>query len=155
MRDQLADAIRHGEAAVERSPGDSRALAFLGMFLMYNGESAKAHPILTSTMRTSPKLDSWYRYYLTLSHTWMGELAAARQSAESYVRQEPIEPYGYMYLAAICDFQGQPEKAAAAIASLKEFSLAFGIANVLRSERYREREKINRIVAAVSRAGLA
>ena len=155
MRDQHADAIRHGEAAVQRSPGDSRALAFLGMFLLFNGEPAKAYPILLSTMRTSPKLDSWYRYYLTLSHLWMGELAAARESADSYVYQEPIEPYGYMYLAAICEFQEHQDQAAAAISSLKTFAPVFGSRNIIRSERYREPEKLERVIAAVGRAGLA
>ncbi|NJM30887.1 MAG: hypothetical protein HC855_13000 [Rhizobiales bacterium] len=154
MRDQHDDAIRWGELAVSRTPGDSRALAFLGMFLMFSGDPAKAHPILMATMRTSPKLDSWYRYYLTLANLWLGNLQTARDSAELYVRQEPVEPYGYMYLAAVRDVQDQKDEARTAIARLREIAPSYGIPNIRRSERYRESEKLDRIVDAVRRAGL-
>ncbi len=152
--DRHEEAISHGQRGVDLAPGDPRALGFLGMIFMFAGEPEKAFPHLKSAMMVTPKSDSWIRYYLTLANLWSGQDAAALQSAEFYVQQEPDEPCGFMYLAAIHQMQSRHVDSAAAIARLREISHAFGLANVRRSEHYKEPEKLKKLLNALSRAGL-
>ena len=84
----------------------------------------------------------------------MGNFAAALESAELYLQQEPDEPYGLMYLAVVYGFQEQNGKAAATVALLKEKFPAFSMKNVLLSEHYKDREKLDRIVSILRTAGL-
>jgi TolB-like protein len=154
-RDQHDEAIRLGERAVDLAPSDFRALGFLGQFYMYAGEAGKAALTLKTAMRLNPHRESWLTYYFTLANLWMGNFAAALESAELYLQQQPDEPYGFMYLAVVYGFQEQDGKAAATVAQLREKFPAFGIKNVILSERYKEREKLDRIVNVLKRAGMS
>ena len=154
MRDQHDEAIRHCERAADLAPSDFRALGFLGQFYIYSGEAKKAAMALKMAMRLNPHRESWLTYYFTLANLWMGNFAAALESAELYLHQEPDEPYGLMYLTAVYGFQEQHGKAAATVAKLREKFPAFGIKNIILSERYREREKLDRILSILRTAGL-
>ena len=154
LRDQHDEAIRLSKRAVDLAPSDFRAVTYLGQCYMFAGEPEKAAITLKTAVRLKPYRESWVTYYLTLSHLWMGNLAAALESAERYLQQEPDEPYGFMYLAVVYGFQEQDGKAAATVAQLKEKFPAFGIKNVILSERYKEREKLDRIVNVLRAAGL-
>jgi TolB-like protein len=149
------EAIRLCERAVELAPSDSLALGFLGQFYLYVGDAGKAAMALKTAMRLTPHRESWLTYYFTLASLWMGNFAAALESAELYLQQEPDEPYGFMYLAAVYGFQEQDGKAAATVALLREKFPAFGIKNVILSERYKERDKLDRIVNILRAGGLS
>jgi tetratricopeptide (TPR) repeat protein len=155
LRDQHDEAIRLSKRAVDLAPSDFRAVTYLGQCYMYAGEPEKAAITLKTAVRLKPYRESWVTYYLTLSHLWMGNFASALESAELYLQQEPEEPYGFMYLTVVYGFQEQDGKAAATVAQLKEKFPAFGIKNVILSERYKEREKLDRIVNVLKRAGMA
>jgi TolB-like protein/two-component SAPR family response regulator/Tfp pilus assembly protein PilF len=155
LRGQHDEAVVLCKKAVELAPSDFRALGFLGQFYMYVGEAEKAAMTLKTAMRLNPHRESWLTYYVTLANLWMGNFATALESAELYLQQEPDEPYGLMYLAVVHGFQGQNGKAAATVALLKEKFPAFGIKNVLLSEHYKDREKLDRIVNILRAAGLS
>jgi TolB-like protein/two-component SAPR family response regulator len=155
MRGQHDEAIRLCKKAVDLAPSDFRALGFLGQFYMYVGEAEKSAITLKTAMRLNPHRESWLTYYFTLANLWMGNFATALESAELYLQQEPDEPYGFMYLAVVYGFQEQNGKAAATVALLKEKFPAFSIKNVLLSEHYKDREKLDRIVNVLTRAGMA
>jgi hypothetical protein len=59
-----------------------------------------------------------------------------------------------MYLAAINEMQLRHDQAIMAITKLREKSHAFGIANVRRSERYRQPEMMEMLLKALHRTGL-
>ena len=154
LRDQHDEAIELSKRAVDLAPSDFRAVTYLGQCYMYAGEPEKAAITLRTAVRLKPYRESWVTYYLTLSHLWMGNFAAAQQSAELYLQQEPDEPYGFMYLAVVYGFQEQNRKAAATMTLLKEKFPAFRIKNVLLSEHYKDREKLERILNVLRTAGL-
>ena len=154
MRGQHDEAIRLCKKAVDLAPSDFRALGFLGQFYLYVGEAERAAMTLKTAMRLNPYRESWLTYYVTLANLWMGNFAAALESAELYLQQEPDEPYGLMYLAVVYGFQEQNGKAAATVALLKEKFPAFSMKNVLLSEHYKDREKLDRIVSILRTAGL-
>jgi TolB-like protein/two-component SAPR family response regulator len=155
LRDQPDEAVKLCERAVDLAPSDFRAVTSLGQSYMYAGEPERAAITLKTAVRLKPHRESWLTYYLTLAHLWMGNFAAALESAELYLQQQPDEPYGYMYLAVVYGFQEQDGKAAATVTQLKEKFPAFGIKNVILSERYKEREKLDRIVSILRTAGLS
>ena len=155
LRDQHDEAIRLSKRAVDLAPSDFRAVTYLGQWYMYAGEPEKAAITLKTAVRLKPYRESWVTYYLTLSHLWMGNFAGALESAELYLQQEPDEPYGLVYLAVVYGFQEQTVKATAIVAQLKERFPSFGIKNVILSERYKDQEKLERIVNILRAAGLS
>jgi tetratricopeptide (TPR) repeat protein len=154
LRDQLDAAIDFSQKAVELAPSDFRALTYLGQCYVYAGTPEKALTTLKTAARLKPYRESWLTYYITLSHLWIGNLAAALESAELYLHQEPDEPYGLMYLAVVYGFLEQNGKARESVAQLKERFPAFSIRNVLLSERYKNQEQLDRILSVLRAAGL-
>ena len=154
LRGQHDEAVELCKKAVDLAPSDFRALGFLGQFYLYAGEAEKAAMTLKTAMRLNPHRESWLTYYVTLANLWMGNLAAALESAKLHLQQEPDEPYGLMYLAVVYGFLEQKGKARATVAQLKERFPAFGIKNVVLSEHYKDRGKLERIVNILRDAGL-
>ncbi len=154
IRGQHDEAINLCKKAVELAPSDYHALGFLGQFYLYAGEADKTAVTIKTAMRLNPRQVSWLTYYFTLAHLWMGNLAAALESAELYLQQEPDEPYGLMYLAVVHGFRKESDKAAATVKQLKERFPAFGIKNVILSEPYKERARLEQIVSILKAAGL-
>ena len=153
-RDHYDEAIRLGEKAVEVAPSDSLALGFLGQFYLYAGELGKAAIAIKAAMRHSPHTEHWMVYYDMIANLWMENFVAALDSAKLYLQQAPDEPYGYAYLAVIYGFQGQKDSAARTVALLREKAPAFSVKNIIHSQRYKEREKLDRIVNVLREAGL-
>lgn len=154
LHDQHDQAVEFARRAVDLAPSDFRAATYLGQAYIYAGEPEKAAISLKAAVRLKPYRESWVTYYFTLAHLWMGNVAAALQSAELYLQQEPDEPYGLMYLAVVYGFLEQFVQVNATVAQLKERFPAFGIKNVLLSEHYKDREKLERIVTILRTAGL-
>jgi TolB-like protein/two-component SAPR family response regulator len=154
LRGQHDEAVELCKKAVGLAPSDFRALGFLGQFYMYVGEAEKAAMTLKTAMRLNPHRESWLTYYVTLANLWMGNFVAALESAELYLQQEPDEPYGLMYLAVVYGFLEQNGKAKAIVAQLKERFPAFGIKNVILSEHYKDRKRLDRVVNILRIAGL-
>lgn len=154
LRDRHDDAIRLCEKAVELAPSDSHTRAFLGIVYIFSGDFEKAVRVLKTAMRLSPHYPTWYTYNLATANLWLGNFAAAQAAAETYIRREPDEPYAYMNLATIYGFQGREADAARLVQQLKEKFPAFTIKDVILSQRYKERERLDRIVNVLRAAGL-
>jgi hypothetical protein len=89
-----------------------------------------------------------------LANLWNGDLVTAREAAEAYLRREPDEPYGYVNLALVHGFDGREANASRVISELRKKSPEFGIRDILFSQCYRQREKLDRVVEVLRRAGL-
>jgi adenylate cyclase len=154
LRDQHDLSVRLCQTAVELAPSDSWAMAFHGTMCIYAGETAKAIASLKAAMRLSPHYPAWYTYNLALANLWMGNVAQALDAARTYLRQEPEDVYAYMNLATVCGFDQQDHEAAQVISTSREKFPYFTLAHVALSQRYREREKLDRVMAVLRRAGL-
>ena len=126
----------------------------LATAFIYNEDSDKAVALLRTAMRLSPYIPPWHTYYFVLANLWNGDLATAREAAESYLRQEPDEPYGYVNLALVYGFDRREADASRVISALRKKTPEFGIKDVLFSQCYRQREKLDRVVEVLRRAGL-
>jgi adenylate cyclase len=154
LRDQHDEAVRLCERAVELAPSDSWAIAFLGLVCTFSGKAEKAVASLKTAMRLSPHYPAWYLYQYALAHLWTGDLAAAREAAEVDIKLEPDDPYSYFALASVYAFQEREDDAARVVSELRKRFPAFGVRDLLLSERYKERDKLDRIIDALRQAGL-
>ena len=154
MRDQHEDAIRLCQKAVDLAPSDAWTSGFLGIVCIYGGESERALAAIKTAMRLSPHHPTWYTYHFVLANLWTGDLVAAQEAAEAYREQEPDDPFGYTNLATVYAFQQREDDAAAVIAELRRRFPAFSMNDIILAKRYKEREKLDRVIAVLRRAGL-
>lgn len=105
-------------------------------------------------MRLSPHYPMWYIYNLALGHLWAGDLGSAQEAAELHLVREPDDPYSYTNLATIYGLQDRFDDAARVVSNLRERFPTFGIGQFLPSQRYKERERLERVVGVLRRAGL-
>jgi adenylate cyclase len=154
LRDRHDEAIRLCQKAVDLAPSDAWTSGFLGIVCIYGGESERAVAALKTAMRLSPYHPAWYTYHFALANLWTGDLAAAQQAAEAYREVEPDDPFGYTNLATVYAFQQREDDAAGMISELRKRFPAFGTADIILSKRYKEREKLDRVVGVLRRAGL-
>ncbi len=154
VRDQHEDAVRLCQKAVELAPSDSWATAYFGFVCVYAGESEKAIAALKAAMRLSPYYPNWYTYNLATAYLWAGDYAAAQGAAKAHLEREPDDPYSYANVATIFAFQGRDHDAVRTISELKSRFPAFGVQDIILSQRYKERDRLDRIVEALRKAGL-
>ena len=154
LRDRHDEAIRLCQKAVDLTPSDAWVIGFLGIVCIYGGESERAVAALKTAMRLSPYHPTWYTYHFALANLWTGDLAEAQAAAEAYRRQEPDDPFRYTNLATVYAFQQREDDAARMISELKRRFPAFGMGDIILSKRYKEREKLDRVVDVLRRAGL-
>ena len=154
LRDQHDEAIRLCQKAVDLAPSDAWASGFLGLVCIYGGESERAVAALKTAMRLSPHHPSWYTYHFALANLWTGDLTTAQEAAETYREIEPDDPFGYTNLATVCAFQNREEDAVALISELRKRFPAFSTEDIILSKRYKERQKLERQLTVLRRAGL-
>lgn len=154
LRNDHDQAIKLVEQAVRFAPSDAHSVAFLAMLYMYGGENERAMVTLKLAMRLCPQYPSWYTYYLALIHMWMSNHAAALEAAETYLGQEPDEPFAFAILAMILAFQGRKTEAAEMIRRLRERFADFSMTEIHMSQHYRERANMDKVVNALREAGL-
>jgi adenylate cyclase len=154
LRDQYDDAIELCEKAIELAPSDSWAMAFLGLVCIYGGKAERALTVLNTAMRLSPHPPSWYIESVGMAKLWTGDLAGAEAAAEENLRLFPDDAISHMHLATVYGFQDRHEDAARLIDILKRKFSDYDIGTVIYSERYREREKLDKVIGVLRTAGL-
>lgn len=154
LRDQYDDAIALCEKAIELVPSDSWAMAFLGLVCIYAGKAERALTVLTNAMRLSPHPPSWYVETFSMAKLWTGDFAGAEAAADENLRLFPDDPLAYMHLATVYGFQDRNEDAVRLVTILKRKFSDFNIRTVIYAERYREREKMDKVIGILRNAGL-
>lgn len=154
LRDEHDQAIKLVEQAVRLAPSDAHSVAFLAMLYMYGGEYERSLTTLKLAMRLCPQYPSWYTYYHALDHMWLGNYETAIDLAETYMRQEPDEPFAFAILAMMLAFQGRKKEAAEMIKRLRDRFPDFGMTEMRMSQHYREHAKFEKIFKALREAGL-
>ena len=154
LRDQHDEAVVLCRHATQLAPGDSWVQAFFGLVCNYCGEASTAVGALTTAMRLSPHYPMWCLYNLALGHLWAGDLASAQDAAERHLEREPDDPYSYTILATVYGFQDRLDDAAFVVRRMRERLPTFDLAQFLPSQRYKERERLERVEGVLRRAGL-
>ena len=142
VRDNHDEAVRLGQRAVDLSPSDSFAIAFLGQFCIFAGQIERAIAAFHSAMRLSPHYPAWYTYNLAMAYLWLPDLAQAEEAASAYFAKED-EPYAYLCLATVFAFQERFEEAHRILAKGRRKFPDFGVANIRQSQRYKDPTRLN------------
>lgn len=154
LRDRHKEAIELCEKAIELAPSDSWAMAFFGLVCTYGGRSERAVEVLKTALRLSPHPPNWYIELFAMAHLWGGDLVTAQKAAEENFRLEPDDEDAHMILATVYGFQLREDDAFRIVTELKKKFPAYSLRNIALSERYLEREKLDKVVAVLRRAGL-
>lgn len=154
VRDRHDEALAFSGRAAELAPCDAWALGSLGLKRLYAGLDKDATVTLSAAMRLTPIRHAWLVCYRMIADMWLGDFASATAAAEAYEEQEPDEPYGFAYQAALMEMVGRHAAAAAAISRLKARAPTFGLANIKRSERYRDAARLDILIGLMRKAGL-
>ena len=155
VRGRHDDALHWGAVAADRSPSDSRAHGFLGMFQIYANQLQAASASFRLAMRHCPYPEVYLYYYPAIIHMWLGQFDKALEYALENQRLEGDEPYSAAYLAAVYGFRGEKQKAADVVRKLIEATPTFGLRNIRHSELYKDTARLDQLIDALRTAGLS
>ena len=152
--------LRHDEAenlceqAIKLAPSDAFARAYIGMISYYAGKDRHALAALHTAMRFSPLTPSWFVYYICWASMWLGDFTTAQKSGAAYVAAEPDEPYGYVMMSALASFEGDKLAASSWIEKLCSRAPSFVLAEVERSQPFKDDTRYRRLIDLLRQAGL-
>jgi TolB-like protein/class 3 adenylate cyclase/Flp pilus assembly protein TadD len=151
---QHADATAYAEKAVAISPSHSLAIATLAMVRNYAGQPQEAIPLLHKAMRLSPYYPDWFLGELGRAYFQSGQLDAAIRSLNQRLVRSPNNGEALVLLAASLSAAGREAEARAALARFIEPRPAYTVRDYAAGEFYRDRVDLERVLAALRRAGL-
>ena len=111
------------QSVVALDPKNVDALANLGVLLFFQGDYAKATPVLRSALNFQPDLPPKIQALLGMSEKRSGETANALKDLEtsfSHIQEKNIQVEAGMELIELYSADGDLEKAAAIIGSLRQ-----------------------------------
>ena len=133
LKGQYDKSIAQGRRAVERSPNNSDAHAFLAFSLVKAGQPEEAITEITTAMRLAPSYPTWFLNCLGQSYFVAGRYEEAIVVYNKYLEREPpgTDSTGwiasYFWLAVINSAMGQENQARIAakelLKNLPTFSL--------------------------------
>lgn len=154
LRDQHDAAIRLCEKSIELAPSDSWAMAFLGLVCTYGGKNDRALEVLKIALRLSPRPIGWYIESYGLAHLWHGDYATAQAAFEEHLSLEPDDNDALMHVATVYGFQKRFDDAKRIVAELLAGYPTFSLKNIAHTERYLEKEKLEKVMSVLREAGL-
>ena len=154
LRDQHDEAIALCEKAADLAPGDSWVLAYLGLVCIYGGKTERAIEVLKSALRLCPQPIGWYIESYAMAHIWNGDLDTAMAAAEEFRRLEPDDIDALVLLATVYGIHNHHEEAASTVAEIRAKYPSYCLQDTARTERYKEKDKLDKVLAALRRAGL-
>jgi hypothetical protein len=89
-----------------------------------------------------------------MAHIWSGDLETAQAAAEEFQRLDPDDVDALVLLTTVYGIRGLSEEAASTAAEIRKKYPSYSLQDTARTERYREPEKLNTVLAALGRAGL-
>jgi TolB-like protein/cytochrome c-type biogenesis protein CcmH/NrfG len=154
LRDQHDEAMEYCEKAIELAPNDSWAMAFLGLVCTYGGKTERAVEVLKTALRLSPRPPAWYLESYGLAHLWFGDYATAQNAFAEQLQIYPDDADALMHAATAYGFQGRMDDARRVVSTLRTKQPTYCLKVVMRTERYKEREQIEKVIAILRDAGL-
>lgn len=122
----------------------------LGFF----GDLNEALVVLERAARLSPQTFTWIDFHIGHARAWLGDDAGAQASLHRYISKNPQDTWGYLMLAVIHGFAGRGEQARSAMKEAVRQKPDIDVEQVRRSNRYREPERLERVLAVLRDAGL-
>ena len=154
LRDRHDEAITLCRRASSLSPSDAWAVGFFGMISIFSGDLHEALAILDRAARLSPKTLTWIDFHIGHARAWIGDDAGAQASLHRYIAANPQDTWGYLMLAVIHGFARRTDDARRAVAEAVRQKADIDQEQVRRSNRYRDLERLQGVIAVLNEAGL-
>jgi adenylate cyclase len=151
---------RHDDArlaiskALELSPNHSLGKAHLAMILVYSGEPEAAINIFHEAMRLSPTHPNWFLSELARAYFLLGRHDQAIDVLHRRLERDPNSGEGLVLLAAAESSAGRLDRAKAALGKFLVTRPAYTLTNYASGEFFKNPDDLNRVVAALRKAGL-
>jgi adenylate cyclase len=154
LRDRHDEAVTLCRRAASLSPSDAWTLGFFGVISIFSGDLHEGLVALERAARLSPQTFTWIHFHLGHARVWIGDDAGAQASLHRYIAANPQDTCGYLMLAVSHGFAGRTDDARRAVAEAIQRKADIDQEQVRRSYRYRDPERLERVIAVLSAAGL-
>lgn len=107
----LAKATEHYRRAIELDPNYVDAYVFLANVHVFNGDAAKALPLISSGFERNPTPPYWYHHARGMAHYFLGNYGEAETALKIARDQNPTAPFPYRFLIATYGMTGNQDEA--------------------------------------------
>lgn len=151
---------RHDEAlatcykAVELRPNCPTANSYLANILHYCGRPAEAIAKINEAIRITPVFPPWYMTLLAAAHRDNGEIAKSISAAEHSLRLSPDDLDARLVLCSDYSLAGQHQQARKVAQEIIAIEPRFSLAQYAKSQPYKDRQALTRLVNCLGAAGL-
>jgi tetratricopeptide (TPR) repeat protein len=151
---QYDEAIAAQEKAVALSPNWSKALAHLGMGLVYACRPEEGIRELQKAIRLNPVPPTYYFFKLGRAYRMTGQYDEAISAFKKALQGSPNSPGAWIGLASTYSLLGQEEEARAAAAKILKINPKFSSERFIMSLPFKNQSENERIINALRKAGL-
>ena len=147
-------AIAYGEKAVALEPNHADATVELARTLEYAGRPEEAIELTKKAMRLSPYYPDWYLAVLAVAYRLAGNYDEAIAAFEKRRERNPNSTLPHLGLAVLYSEVGRDEEARAAAAEVLKRNPRISLKQVTNRLPYKDPAEVDRIIAALRKAGL-
>jgi adenylate cyclase len=153
-RKEYPRAIAAAERAIELEPNFADARETLGEILCFTGRPHEAVACVEQAMRLNPRYPPSYLWALGQAYFFLGRIEEAIATLKRVITHNPDHVTGHYMLAVIYAEIGRLPEAKEEAREILRISPNYSIENVRARTPYQDPKTIERIVDALSKAGL-
>jgi adenylate cyclase len=154
MKRKHDKALDLGEKAVALKPNSAESHMRYGKILTFAGRYEESIPELKTAIRLNPIPPNLYLYSLGISYCWTGQYEEAVKWCEKAVRREPNSLFARLFMAMAYSFSGRDEEARVEAAEVLRIYPKFSLNKFAKKVGYKNQEDKERLISALSKAGL-
>jgi len=151
---QYDKAVAEAERGVALDPNVADIYAWLGMIYRYVGRWEEAITAYEKAIRLNPIPPNFYLFGLGLAYAWTGRYEEAITELKKAIHNHPDSPYVRLFAAAVYSLAGRNEEARTEAAELLRLNPKFTLKKWGKSLKYKNQDDQERLISALSKAGL-
>jgi adenylate cyclase len=152
MKRKHDKALDLGEKAVALKPNSAESHMRYGKILTFAGRYEESIPELKTAIRLNPIPPNLYLYSLGISYCWTGQYEEAVKWCEKAVRREPNSLFARLFMAMA--YSLRDEEARVEAAEVLRIYPKFSLNKFAKKVGYKNQEDKERLISALSKAGL-
>ena len=154
MMRQHDKGIAEVERATTLNPNFAHAYFRLGWILRFSGRPDEAIPAIKKAMRLNPFPPNSYLWGLGTCYLYAGKCEEAIDTCEKILQGEVDSHLSYVVATVVYSMCGKEEKAKEAAEGVLKMNPKFSCANLVKSLPYKNKDDLDRYMAALKKAGL-
>jgi len=151
---QYDKAVAEVERGVALQPNVADIYGWAGIIYRYVGRWEDAVTAYEKAIRLNPIPPDFYLQGLGLAYGWTGRYEEGITELRKAIHNEPDSPYSRLFAAAVYSMAGQDEEARTEANEVLRLNPKFSLEKWGRSLKYKNQADQDRLMSALSRAGL-